>query len=178
MSSIPTQWNSEEHDCGCSGLRLPLLSEKALRAVFRPLCCPSLCLRTPSALLVVAAEWRLHIKSSSLFLAGNFVSKTMSRSWEQRSLLPLCLPKPCSCSAILLWMLLASPKNHSNPQCSTSIPSWWNCWPGAVAPVRWAWHLAVAPNMEFWKQWNKSALFFICAASSKTPASLPSVYAL
>lgn len=89
MSSIPTQWNSEECDCGCSSLRLPLLSEKALGAVFRPLCYPSPCLGTPLALLMVAAEWRLHIKSSSLFLAVNFVWKTVSRSWEQRSLLPL-----------------------------------------------------------------------------------------
>lgn len=118
-SSIPTQGNSEEHARGCSSLRLPLPFEKALGAVLRPLCCPGPCLGTPLALLVVAAGWRWHAQSSSLFLAGNFVSKTISRSWEQRSLLPLqlsVLRELCSCSAILLWVLLASPKNHNGAQ--------------------------------------------------------------
>lgn len=163
----------------CSSLRLPLASEKALRADLGPLCCPNPCLGTPLALLVVGAEWKLHVKSSSLFLAERFVSKTMSRSWKQSSLLPLQVSFLLAQAMLMLFPYECSwhlPKTIMRP--STSIPSWWNCWPGAVALVRWAsvWHMVAAPNTEFWKWWNRS--FLICAVTSTTPASFPTVYAL
>lgn len=58
---------------------------------------------------------------------------------------------------------------------SASFPSWWNCC-GCECAVLGEFGTCT-PSVEYWKWW-KSALFFICAVSSNSPASLPGVYAL